>query len=83
MNREISLIFQKNGDAILMCKYVHGYSDRESERLYDQANAVRDLLHHDTVFPPASKVLEAGCGVGAQTVILAKNSPDAEITRAS
>jgi len=59
--------------------WVHGYSDRESERLYDQANAVRDLLHHDTVFPPASKVLEAGCGVGAQTVILAKNSPDAKI----
>lgn len=62
-----------------MNQYVHGYSDRESERLYDQANAVRDLLHHDTVFPPDSKVLEAGCGVGAQTVILAKNSPDAEI----
>jgi len=79
MNWEISLIFQKNGDAILMNQYVHGYSDRESERLYDQANAVRDLLHHDTVFPPDSKVLEAGCGVGAQTVILAKNSPDAEI----
>ena len=74
-----SKFFLKNGDAILMCKYVHGYSGRESERLYDQAKAVRDLLHRDTVFPPDSKVLEAGCGVGAQTVILAKNSPDAEI----
>lgn len=27
-----------------------------------------------------SKVLEVGCGVGAQTLMLANNSPDAEIT---
>ena len=27
-----------------------------------------------------SRILEAGCGVGAQTVRLAKNSPDAKIT---
>ncbi len=57
--------------------YVHGYSEREAERLYDQAGAVRELLHHDTHYPPGCKVLEAGCGVGAQTVTLAKNSPDA------
>jgi ubiquinone/menaquinone biosynthesis C-methylase UbiE len=69
----------KTGDGTLMSKYVHGYSQRESERLLDQANAVRELLHHDTIYSPGSKVLEAGCGVGAQTVILAKNSPDAEI----
>jgi SAM-dependent methyltransferase len=38
------------------------------------------LLHHDTVYPAGSLVLEAGCGVAAQTVTLAKNSPDALIT---
>ena len=56
-------------------KYVHGYSRRETERLYDQAGAVRDFLHHDSVFPAGSLVLEAGCGVGAQTVTLARNNP--------
>lgn len=65
---------------MFMSKYVHGYTERESQRLYDQANAVSGLLHHDTIYPPGSKVLEAGCGIGAQTVILARNSLDAEIT---
>jgi ubiquinone/menaquinone biosynthesis C-methylase UbiE len=60
--------------------YVHGYSAREEERLLDQADALTDLLHHDTTYPPGSHVLEAGCGVGAQTVPLARNSPGAHIT---
>lgn len=61
-------------------RYVHGYSSRESERLSDQAQTLTALLHDDTRYPPGSTVLEAGCGVGAQTVILAKNSPEAAIT---
>jgi len=60
-----------------MNSYVHGYSEREAERLHDQANAVRELLHHDTAYPPGSLVLEAGCGVGAQTVTLARRSTGA------
>ncbi|MCQ1537187.1 methyltransferase domain-containing protein [Methanosarcina sp. KYL-1] len=62
-----------------MTDYVHGYSERESSRLEDQAGTLEELLHHDTVYPAGAKVLEAGCGVGAQTVILAKNSPESEI----
>jgi SAM-dependent methyltransferase len=61
-------------------EYVHGYSDRERSRLRDQANTLAMMLHHDTVYPEGSLVLEAGCGVGAQTVILAQNSPRARIT---
>lgn len=60
--------------------YVHGYSSREHSRLHDQANTLTELLHQDTTYPSRSKVLEAGCGVGAQTVILARNSPEASIT---
>ncbi|MDA0171703.1 methyltransferase domain-containing protein [Solirubrobacter taibaiensis] len=60
--------------------YVHGYADREGERLHDQAGALVELLHHDTSFPPGTRVLEAGCGVGAQTVTLAANSPGAHFT---
>ena len=61
-------------------KYVHGYNQKENIRLQDQASTLVDLLHSDTTFPPNSKILEAGCGVGAQTVTLAKNSPEAHIT---
>ena len=60
--------------------YVHGYDPRESERLQDQAGTLVDLLHRDTAYPAGSTVLEAGCGVGAQTVTLAANSPGASIT---
>ncbi len=60
--------------------YVHGYSEEEAGRLADQANTLSNLLHDGTKYSAGSKVLEAGCGVGAQTVILARNSPDAEIT---
>ena len=59
--------------------YVHGYNQRENVRLQDQATTLADLLHSDTVFPAGSRVLEAGCGVGAQTVTLAGNSPGASI----
>jgi SAM-dependent methyltransferase len=60
--------------------YVHGYRARERERLQDQAGTLVDLLHSDTSYPSGSVVLEAGCGVGAQTVTLAQRSPGARFT---
>jgi len=60
--------------------YVHGYDEAARIRLQDQARSLVDLLHSDTVYPAGSKVLEAGCGTGAQTVTLARNSPGARIT---
>lgn len=60
--------------------YVHGYDRREQRRLRDQAGALADLLHADTRYPRGSRVLEVGCGVGAQTVLLARNSPGARFT---
>lgn len=60
--------------------YVHGYNQRENIRLQDQASTLVELLHADTAYPAGSRVLEAGCGVGAQTITLAKNSPGALIT---
>jgi SAM-dependent methyltransferase len=60
--------------------YVHGYQAREIERLHDQAGTLVELLHCDTAYPRESTVLEAGCGVGAQTVTLARRSPDARFT---
>jgi SAM-dependent methyltransferase len=55
--------------------YVHGYNPRENLRLQDQASTLIELLHSDTAYPDGSRVLEAGCGVGAQTITLARNSP--------
>ena len=60
--------------------YVHGYDPREAARLQDQAGTLVALLHGDTSYPPGSTVLEAGCGVGAQTVTLAQRSPGARFT---
>ncbi len=60
--------------------YVHGYDARETLRLQDQASTLVELLHADTTYPAGSRVLEAGCGVGAQTVTLARQSPGALIT---
>jgi len=60
--------------------YVHGYSDREADRLADQANTLAALLHEGIAYPAGSRVLEAGCGVGSQTVFLAGGSPSAHFT---
>lgn len=63
-----------------MTDYVHGYSDCEEVRLHDQADRLAVLLHQGTVYPAGCRVLEAGCGVGAQTIHLAANSPQADFT---
>lgn len=60
--------------------YVHGYGISEVHRLQDQATTLADLLHADTTYPPGARVLEAGCGVGAQTITLAARSPQAHFT---
>ncbi len=59
--------------------YVHGYDVRESIRLQDQASTLVELLHSDTAYPDGGLVLEAGCGVGAQTATLGAHSPDARV----
>ena len=60
--------------------YVHGYNDPENQRLLDQSRILDDLIHRDTEFAPGSRVLELGCGVGAQTRIVARKNPDVHFT---
>jgi SAM-dependent methyltransferase len=60
--------------------YVHGYGALEVQRLQDQSSTLAELLHHDTRYPAGASVLEAGCGVGAQTLLLGADSPEAHFT---
>jgi len=59
--------------------YVHGYSPDEARRLGGQADTLAALLHAGTAYPAGSRVLELGCGVGAQTAHLTAGSPGAQI----
>jgi SAM-dependent methyltransferase len=43
--------------------------------LNDQADTLEEIIHNDTIFPKGSLVLEAGCGVGAQTKTIAPKNP--------
>lgn len=61
---------------------VRGYSQTETQRLGDQADTLAELLHAGTAYPAGSRVLEAGCGVGAQTVHLPAASAGVLLTAA-
>ena len=61
-------------------EYVHGYTKRETQRLQEQSLILEELLHTGTQYPAGSRVLEVGCGVGAQTVILLRRNPGIHLT---
>ena len=56
-------------------QYVHGYASGELDRLIGSAATLQYLLHRDTAYPAGALVLEAGCGVGAQTRFLIECCP--------
>ena len=60
--------------------YIHGYSIAEAQRLQDQASTVADFIHWDSDWPSDESVLEIGCGVGAQTSIIASRNPETRFT---
>ena len=59
--------------------YVHGYSGAEAVRLGRQAAILAEFIHGSVAFTAGARVLEAGCGIGAQTVQLAERHPHANI----
>ena len=60
--------------------YLHGYTPQEQDRLYRQARHLEYVVHDRLPFRRSSKLLEVGCGVGAQTEILLRHFPDLRIT---
>ena len=59
--------------------YLHGFSDEEQKRLYSQARFTEQKLYRDIDFSSAKKIIEVGCGVGAQTEILLRRFPELQI----
>lgn len=60
--------------------YVHGFTDEEEARLRQQARIVEYRIHDRLPFQRARRLLEPGCGVGAQTEILLRHFPDLHVT---
>lgn len=59
--------------------YLHGYSKEEQQRLLEQARFLEHWIYDGVDFSKNKKLLEVGCGVGAQTEILLERFPHLEI----
>lgn len=55
--------------------YLHGFSEVEQARLVKQAQIAETTIFHDIEYTGASRLLEVGSGVGAQTEILLRRFP--------
>ncbi|GJM20878.1 MAG: methyltransferase type 11 [Planctomycetota bacterium] len=60
--------------------YLHGFTPVEQDRLRRQARFLEHKVHASLPFRRARKLLEVGCGVGAQTEILLRHFPDLHVT---
>lgn len=60
--------------------YLHGFSPVEQERLRRQAKFAEHTIYQNVNFSSTKKVLEVGCGVGAQSEILLRRFPDIKLT---
>jgi ubiquinone/menaquinone biosynthesis C-methylase UbiE len=60
--------------------YLHGYTHSEQDRLYRQARHLEFEVHDRLPFRRSRKLIEIGCGVGAQTEILLRHFPELHVT---
>jgi len=60
--------------------YLHGFTPVERDRLYRQARFLEYKVHENLPFRRCRKLLEVGCGVGAQTEILLRRFPEMHVT---
>ncbi|WP_133139763.1 class I SAM-dependent methyltransferase [Legionella genomosp. 1] len=60
--------------------YIHGYNQKETQRLYQQAKLIYHFAHQDLPFQKKERLLEIGSGVGAQTALLLKDFPNLHVT---
>jgi ubiquinone/menaquinone biosynthesis C-methylase UbiE len=60
--------------------YIHGFSASEQARLQRQARMFETRLFSSIDYTDARRLLEIGCGVGAQTEILLRRFPELHVT---
>jgi ubiquinone/menaquinone biosynthesis C-methylase UbiE len=60
--------------------YLHGFSENEQSRLRQQAEFAEFSVYQDVDFTATKKLLEVGCGVGAQSEIILRRFPHLKLT---
>lgn len=60
--------------------YLHGFTNVEQERLRHQARFAEQSVYEDIDLSGVDKLLEVGCGVGAQSEILLRRFPGISLT---
>ena len=60
--------------------YLHGFSPVEQERLRKQAKFAEHTIYQNVNFSSNKKILEVGCGVGAQSEIILRRFPNVHLT---
>jgi ubiquinone/menaquinone biosynthesis C-methylase UbiE len=60
--------------------YIHGFSADEQSRLVRQARMFESTLFSHIDYSSTTRLLEVGCGVGAQTEILLRRFPELHVT---
>jgi ubiquinone/menaquinone biosynthesis C-methylase UbiE len=61
-------------------KYLHGFDKKEQARLLHQAKFLEPYIYGGIDLSDCQRLLEVGCGVGAQTQILLRRFPQLRIT---
>lgn len=61
-------------------KYLHGFTADEQDRLYRQAEFLENIVYSGIDLSGVKNLLEVGSGVGAQTEILLRRFPAAQIS---
>ncbi len=60
--------------------YIHGYSRTEQQRLVAQAETLAPNVFRDLDLPQQGRLLEIGCGVGAELKLIARRRPALQLT---
>jgi SAM-dependent methyltransferase len=60
--------------------YIHSFTPQEQQRLIAQAEFLVPWLHRHVDYAGCARVLEVGCGVGAQLRVLARRFPATHFT---
>ena len=60
--------------------YLHGYRPEEQDRLHHQAQLFARRVHDRLPFDACRRLVEVGCGVGAQSAILLRTFPSLHVT---